>query len=290
MVALITSKTSLSNIIYSPMLLSSVPFGNVFKLYVCLLLIMPALLLVRIGWRAPGLLAAIVAIWVVHYFVLEGLPKAPSPLSHMGGFLIGAGDTFGPSVFHSLAFMAAGMIAADAIFTKQTKAAKPAFLIIVVVSTAIFILEGVNVGLRDLLYGIADITIYRQANSPVYFSYGILVSCALLAAASLSMRVWDTSSDPKKSTVEIIGGATFPYFFIGNVVLLLVPSVLLSGVSLAVAVTVYVILATALTKGWLRYGRTSAVWSAYNSALTIIATKVHQLVKPTQMRVRLAKK
>ncbi|WP_058835974.1 hypothetical protein [Luteimonas abyssi] len=247
-------------------------FATIYKFYFFMLLALPLIVLARVRWGALAPLAA--TLFAVAWgAAIGGLPAAPFPLHHIVGFVTGIGDTFGPSLVHSLMLLSAGMLCgsvfygrADRVRTRRRDAVVLALLLAAAV--AVIAQQVAAVGAHGFAERMVDINAYRRQNHPAYYAYGTLFSLALMGVAT----VW--SKLGRARVFDFVGRHTFAYFLIGNAVILAAPHVPLSGVRLVVAGVACLALAIAGTFLWVRVGRESALWQRLDRRVGRIARRL----------------
>ncbi|OWJ75350.1 hypothetical protein [Haematobacter genomosp. 1] len=213
--------------IRATLLVAPSPYANIFKIYTFLLPI--TLLLVQLRART-GLLGpwvVVAGIWLLDWIVLDHLP-APPVFAHFAGFLFGIGTSWGPSILHSLTLVVMGMTLGAAFFSPSRlteKAEMHAARLWLGMATGLsLLLLGTKLGwfgLHGVLLRIADITQWRGDNDIGYYAYGLLSALGLLF---LARSICIIAPQWVVTPLARIGGATLAYFFIGNALLLILPS------------------------------------------------------------------
>ena len=67
----------------------------------------------------PVLLGLVGVVWLADLVYIDGAAPWPRPFRNLGGVLLGLGDTFGPSVLHSVTFVVFGMTLGGAAFARR---------------------------------------------------------------------------------------------------------------------------------------------------------------------------
>lgn len=247
-----TRPESLGYLISSLGFLKLEGYNIIFALYFFLLLLLAVILPIRERFGFGGLALVVLFLWLVDWALLSRLPNVHPALSTLGDVTVGLGGIWGPSTFHSVTLVIAGMVFGN-LFYRRDSGGTVVWIsaAIVVISVSLIAVEFVRVGAGGFFVGIVDFS-YRAANHPAYFAYGILgslitVGVAYALYAVLHQRIIDV--------VNAIGGKTFSFFFLGNVVLILVPPFAVSRLPEAVAVVVsFIVLSGFLTLAWARIG------------------------------------
>lgn len=251
------------------LLVAPSPYANIFKIYAFLLPV--TLLLVHLRARA-GLLgpwAIVAGIWLLDWMVLDRLP-APPVLAHFSGFLLGIGTSWGPSILHGLTLVVMGMTIGAAFFSPSSppeKAEMRAARLWLGMATGLSLLllaaELGWFGVHGVLLRIADITQWRGDNDIGYYAYGLLSALALLLLAQLICAI-----APRWIVTPLarIGGATLAYFFIGNALLLMLPS--LAWLPFWGKVSFVVIFLASC-------GGATLIWNRLGKAFPVLQTPIH---------------
>lgn len=110
-----TGRTSVTSAVFGALLAGKIPLSDILRYYTILFFLAPLLLFARNRWGLLPLLAASTAFLLLHP-VLVLLPAPPPDFAHyaparLADLLLGLGDAVaGPSVLHSLFFVAVGML------------------------------------------------------------------------------------------------------------------------------------------------------------------------------------
>jgi hypothetical protein len=253
--ALAGGKITASGLAGAVVLVKTVPYSAIFKLYLFLLLLGVGIVAARVRYGMAGLLALLCAVWLADTLVIDGSRPLPPPFRHLAGLLLGWGENHGPSVLHGVTLVVFGMALGAAAFsrTPPSRATWAALGLMLAAATAVLARELWVGGLRHVLVGIADIEAFRSDNAPVYYAYGIWVALALTGFAYL---LHAAAPARLRRLMGRLGSATLPYFFIGNAVLLLSPSLELGGaLASAAAVAAHLLAFGVLTLLWLDWAR-----------------------------------
>ncbi len=224
-------------------------YNVIFALYLLLLGALLLLLPVRHRWGFGGLGAVLAAVWLLDALVVQRLPAPLDALRVLGDLTLGTTQTWGPSAFHSISLVIAGMAFGHVLYTPAPRRDGRALAALVVaVSVALVGAEMARVGVGGFFRGIVSLGAYRAHNAPVYYAYGVLGACALLPLAMLADRL---APGPLRRTMHALGSRTFSYFALGNVLLILIPDYTVPSAGMAVAlVALFLATAAGLTLGW----------------------------------------
>ena len=221
-IALVFEHISAMHLVAAAVLVNTSPYANIFAMYALLLPLTIGLLAIRTRFGLTGVWALVAGIWAVDRLVIEHLPVWPDPLDHTGGMLLGIGDTWGPSILHSVTLVAAGMTISAALYTGRSGREKLGMLALAAVCAAILLVELAELGLRGVLESVVDLSSWRAHNEIAYFAYGLVAALLLLA---LAKGLTIITPAPVREVAAKIGGATLSYFFLGNALLLIAPVV-----------------------------------------------------------------
>lgn len=226
-------------------------YNVIFALYFFLLLLLLAVLPIRRRWGFGGLGVLLAAIWGLDLLVVSRLPPAADALKVLGDITLGTGGTWGPSVFHSLSLVIAGMAIGNALYARdRTPGGRALAAALGGVSVLLIAAEMARVGALDFFRGIVDLSKYRAHNDPVYYAYGVLG-----AAVTIPLAYALDSGAPGRlrRVLHALGGKTFSYFVIGNAVLILIPDYAVRSAGTAVGVIgIYLAGVAAVTLLWPR--------------------------------------
>lgn len=272
------SDATLSETVQRMVLLAPPPLVSIFSLYFFLLLLLSVIVPLRLRSGPWALVAIIAAIQAYTVFLMPNLPSVPAPFSFLGAFFVGLGN-FGPSLLHSLTPVFAGMLFAGGFLAREPSKADRLALAALVAGGLIMLgrvawLEG----LPTLAHNLTDYSIYRPDNAPEFFAWGILFSLLVYISAKLAI---DQKRLALLKRLNFLGGATFAYFLLGNITILAFHVNGVGNLSEPVlTLTAFGVLALSavLTSGWIRFGRTTALWRAFEDRLTsLLAIVVDRL-------------
>lgn len=218
-------KISAEGAFLGALLVGKIPLSDILRYYTILFVIAPALLAMRLRWGLAPLCIASTAILLLHpLFVL--LPAPPHKFAHyvparLADLALGIGDAVtGPSVLHSLFFVAVGMIIGRLLIDDRSK--DPAvrksvdrkFLMLGAALSAgtltTYFLGPEKVSIESVA-GMA----LRNANHPFYFFSGALAATVVIA---LCRSVRHVGSGPLRPTM--LGQRSLFTFSAGNAFLL----------------------------------------------------------------------
>ena len=233
----------------------------IFALYFLLLLALRGVLPLRHRYGFGGLAGLVAAVWAVGALVVARLPLAHDTFKALADVALGRGGAWGPSAFHSLTLLVAGMAFGNVLYTGERSrgdrscgdrslAARALAGAFVAASVLLVGREMALVGVHGFFEGITDLSKYRAHNAPVYYAYGILGAALTIPVAyALDALLPSRLLGP----VHGLGGKTFSYFVLGNVLLILCPPYAATSAGGAVALVAgFLVLSAALTLGWSR--------------------------------------
>lgn len=277
--ALIFGKTSTLNYLGSLFFLRPIPLTNIFAIYAILLPASLALLEIDRTFGRVGLYVFSLTLIILDTAFLSGHPKLPYPFGHLGGFYLGVGEQWGPSILHALLLVVVGTIVSRAVFSEIRSIADRVLVTIIGMSSAIFLLsyEVSQPGYFDVLAAVAEYSDWRAHNHLGYYAFGILATLVMLFISKL---LWQIA--PAVSITQEIGRRTLTYFVIGNALLLISPRIEINGSILSIIIIIFhIFLTITLTLTW-AYGpgrsQVVAYWNRYiERASTQIISKVRRL-------------
>lgn len=236
---------------------------NIFKLYALFLLIMPLLIVPRIKYGVSGLLFLPAIAWLVFLLLLWNAPEAPFPLQHIAGLLFGIGDTWGPSILSGLALVSFGMLMANAFFSHD-RLVGSRLAVVVVFALSILALgwQAAQTSTWDVAVSIADSS-WRDQNDPRYYAFGVVACAALFIFSFLGEKVLPASLT---FIFQKLGSVTLFYFFVGNVLISVMPRFQPSSPALSVATIVaYLGIVGCITFWWATVGKDMPITRRINS-------------------------
>lgn len=266
-------------------LISPAENGNIFKIYIFLLLLIFPLYFIRRRFGSVGLVTFAMCLWALHFLLIDRFSILPYPLHHLGGLLFAIGDEWGPSVLHAVALVVFGMLLQSAIFSVERNWTAVVLVVLTSLGSAMYLLAvGFSEGWQSVATNIADANIWRDNNHLGYYAYGVVASLMILASSYALPRVL-----PLKilKPAVLVGGATLMYFFLANLFISIVPNFAIADAWLSVAVVAaYVIISTIATLLWLRFGRPSSLAATFNSVILTWSLKVVDLILARSIRSR----
>lgn len=222
----VAGNTSISSLVGALSLLGTSAYANIFKLYLFLILAMIPLLALRVNKGTLPLLGMVGLIWIVDALVIEPLDNPFTGygypvryIEHSLDFFLGLGDSWGPSIFHSVSLVIFGMLMANAIVSRS-KVSLLAFAGLTTLSLALTLVEVQTIGWPAYLANIAEISVYRANNHYLYYSYGVVYSVLALVLAWVLYWVL-----PKLVRIGLtyIGSRTFEFFMLINLLIVATP-------------------------------------------------------------------
>lgn len=228
-------------------------YNVIFALYFFLLLLLFALLPIRARGGFGGLGLVLAAIWTADALVVGRLPLAAEPIRTIADITLGTGGTWGPSAFHSVSLVIAGMALGNVLYVRDRARGSGALVAaLVLVSAGLVAVEMSRVGVGGFFSRIVDMATYRAHNAPVYYAYGLLGAGLTVPLAYLIDAI---APPPLRRRIHSLGSKTFSYFVLGNVVLILIPEYAAPSLRAAVAeVGLYLLASAAATLLWARFG------------------------------------
>jgi hypothetical protein len=229
---------------------------SIFQLYLALLPLVPVLLRLRSRVGPWGYFAVVAAVWA-YDLMIEPLPPADGQFKQLVAFT-GIGDRYGPTFIHSLQLVVFGMALGQILTGRAPRLPALVFAISLVVIAAIVLVREIDAtGLAAFAGRAARMSGLRMHNAPAYYALGIV---GFLALAGLAWAVQWIRWRPLVAFVSQVGANSFAFFFIGNVLLLLLdqPSRAWSAdgyPARALIVTAYFLAAFLGLRLWLRADR-----------------------------------
>lgn len=200
--------------------------ANIFAIYFFVLLLTIPVLFMRLRFGVYSLLAVIAAIWLLDVFWVEPAANPfmgrPGPLrlfTHLCDFLTGLGDSWGPSILHSMTLVLFGMSLAHALGSKTLTGALPCS-VAVAAALALVLHEGRTAGWANFARNVANYEGYRAHNHEAYYAFGVLHALALMLFAWALTQVLPPAV---RGVMTYLGSRTFLYFLVANAVLTAVP-------------------------------------------------------------------
>ena len=206
--------------------------GNILRLYTFALLLSPFVVWVRLRWGVWPLFVMLAGLWLVDGLILK--PFDGEDLgwaTHWAGVVFGTGSyQGGPSVWHGLTFVLAGVIAAAGLRGWRERGFR-AFYVYVGLMLLIALAVTANLyrfyGFWGLFKGYTVYFEFRADNHPGYYVIG-LAGCLLVI--SLLSRVVPRDRLPGWKVYPLrFGQMALTSFTLGNVLLNLVPASLIGG-------------------------------------------------------------
>jgi hypothetical protein len=229
-------------------------YNVIFALYFFLLLALFVLLPLRRRWGFRGLAAVVAGVWALDMHVVSHLPRTVETLKALGDMTLGTGGTWGPSAFHALTLVVAGMAFGHVLYAREK--AQSAYLVAATLVLASLLLVGaemVQEGIAGFFRNVVTLGAYRAQNHPAYYAYGVLAAAVTIPLAYL---IDAHVPGAMRRRLHALGSMTFSYFVIGNALLILMPD---HGVRSAGEATglvgLYLVLSAALTLAWARLAR-----------------------------------
>ncbi|MBD8487900.1 hypothetical protein IFO69_03970 [Echinicola sp. CAU 1574] len=248
-VTFLVGKKSISGLMGSALLLKSTSYSNIFVMYFFWLLLCIPILKLRHKLGFWGLLGLVGAIWTIDYFIIAKTVELSSPFNFIGGVLLGIGRDWGPSIFHGITLIVCGMLFADFLLNKvSTPSTKTIIAIIMIGSIVATSITIFNIGFVEYVENIVDPRAYRFKNNILYYLYGLNITCLIIIFSYLSNLL---IKGKLSNNINFLGSSTFSYFVIGNMILIIFPTIQIASVWEALMfVFVFLIATSFLTFVW----------------------------------------
>ena len=249
-------KDNLISFFGSFMLLALVPYSNILATYIFLLVIGIGVIALRLKGGFAVLLGLVGLIWTVDRLYIDATSPWPFPFAQLGGGLLGWGNQLAPSALHGLTLVVAGMALAAAVFSREPSRGAWATVVAMLLAAAGILAEAIwNSGARQVAVGLADFGAYRASNDIIYYAYGLCTATAYLVLAAVLHLVAPSRLRP---LITELGSQTLAYFVVGNAVLLMLPTFLVTnGVGSAIIIAVLLPTFWICTLLWLSWARSS---------------------------------
>ncbi|RYF33563.1 MAG: hypothetical protein EOO38_30090 [Cytophagaceae bacterium] len=178
---LLTGQISLPYYLGTALLLGATPFTDILRYYTILFVLAPAILYARLRWGVLPLLVGSVGLMALHPFFAAipdpDLLVAQEVTMRMVDLLVGIWDgTAGPSVLHSLFFVAVGIAIGTALTSErsaeggETRSNRTLLLLIAFLAVATY--ASTWVGPEEVNWASVSKKTLRNANHPFYFFNG----------------------------------------------------------------------------------------------------------------------
>lgn len=168
-------------------------FGIILRMYAVILALAPALVWLRLRYGIAGLIFLLALIWGIDFAFFdffEGMTRT-RPWAQWTGIFLGAGPSSeGPSVWHGLTFVLAGMWVASGLRHWQETGLRPFYgygsmlLVLTLAGTFYLILEN---GWSTVADNFVEYSAYRRSNHIGYYLIGISSSILLLFLLSVTV-------------------------------------------------------------------------------------------------------
>lgn len=289
---LLTGQISLPYYLGTALLLGATPFTDILRYYTILFVLAPAILYARLRWGVLPLLVGSVGLMALHPFFAAipdpDLPVAQEVTMRMVDLLVGIWDgTAGPSVLHSLFFVAVGITIGTALTSErsaeggETRSNRTLLLLIAFLAVATY--ASTWVGPEEVNWASVSKKTLRNANHPFYFFNGALISTVIITALRGIQKV---RTGPLRATM--LGQRSLFTFSFGNAVLYAVmgPHEMppLSAMMLSAVLLVVIFACSAI------YDRIEPKEAlASGSALRRISAQwLHRVIDPVNDRIRIS--
>ncbi|PKP81198.1 MAG: Long-chain-fatty-acid--CoA ligase [Alphaproteobacteria bacterium HGW-Alphaproteobacteria-18] len=214
------------------------PYGDILKFYTLALAFAPALIFLRNRLRFPALIAASIAIHLLHPVISRIFVAETSPgdayISPVIGFLIGGGEIVsgGPSVLHGMTFVIWGMLIGRAVIVLTQGVATRREILQVIATMGAMLAASAAVLLlfwnlkapAETLQALSNLS-YRNANHPIYFAFGL---ASTLIAVFVCLGLYDGLHVRFGRALIFAGKTSLFTFSFGNALLYLAPVLALS--------------------------------------------------------------
>ncbi|MFS0851620.1 OpgC domain-containing protein [Novosphingobium panipatense] len=224
---LLLGKTSVKSALFGALLLGKIPLTDILRYYAILFFMAPLLLVVRQRWGLYPLLATTTLLLLAHpLFVL--LPAPDPEFAHyaparMADLILGIGDAVtGPSVLHSLFFVALGMLIGRILNEERSgeivaRRAATGRFVVLAAALGLGALATALMGPERVTAQSAAGMVLRNANHPFYFFAG---ACGATSIIALCRLVRHEGSWTQRATIP--GRRSLFAFSAGNAFLICV--------------------------------------------------------------------
>lgn len=215
--------TSVKELAGNLLLVSDALNANIFRTYFYVLFAVMPVIALRLRFGVGSLLVVIAGIWLVDVAALQFLDTpssgALSNFDFLGSFLLGLGNSWGPSIFHGLTAVLFGMILGNFF---SVRSGTSLVYLGSLTGTALTILgfEIFTVGWNGFLAGVADYEAYRGHNSIIYYAYGAVHAIVVMLLARGINRFLP---EAVRRPLTYLGSRTFLFFLFGNLILSAIP-------------------------------------------------------------------
>lgn len=223
--------------LHASVFLMRVSNGTIFQLYVLLLPVTIALLWAQRAWGPSSLAAAIVLVWLADPLLSTVAEVWPARLAELGEILFGHGGHWGPSAFHGISLVAAGMLIGAAFSGRDNlHKLKVELLTLCGITLLALVIVGSYIlqeGAHSFAGSIVHFGLFRSNNEIEYYAYGWIAVLVLLGGTKIV-----SSYVPERYfyLVDRIGAYTLTYFLLGEVFMLIFPSGVISQFPLLVLI------------------------------------------------------
>jgi hypothetical protein len=233
---MIGDHASLKEGAHALLFLDSVMFGNILRLYSVALLLAIPIVWIRCRTGPSSLVIMLVAIWAGDIFLERYAGISLGRFDPLIGILLGTGSTLdGPSVWHGMTFVFAGMLVAASLHNWNESGLKQFYytlFTLTAVSLIVVVYLAADVSLAGVARRFADYS-YRSHNHLGYYAVGLLACAITLFILSQIIPLYGKMPGWTRVPLAFSRSSLLSYS-LGNIVLSLIPTVSSNSVSRAV--------------------------------------------------------
>lgn len=229
--------------------LDNAMFGNILRLYSVVLLLAIPIIWIRCRAGTISLAIMLAVIWAGDLFLERYAGVSLGRFDTMIGIFLGTGSSLdGPSIWHGMTFVFAGMLVAASLHNWNEYGLKRFYstlLALAIVSTIVIASLAADVSLTGVLKRFADYS-YRSQNHIGYYAVGLLTSAITLFILSQIVPLYGNM--PRWTHIPLaFSRSSLLSYSIGNIILSLLPiTTVADSVSRAVLFSILLILVTML--------------------------------------------
>ena len=269
LIAYVQGYSGAQSFIGALLLLSPAYMANLFKIYFFLYPVAFLFLKIKIV-RGSFELLSIVFTCVLFADVLNNNVVLFSQLNHFGGLIFGYSDSWGPSILHSTTLVFYGMCLAELTRTRKLKSSSGCLTLLSTFIALCWTVSGIiQFGLKDFMLGITEYKRFRAHNNALYFCYGIVMFIAFwifywfinILFSKMFSRLFDL--------IVSYGRHTFALFYIGNVLILILPKGKVLSTSMSLDLLLFLITCFAMTAFYVKKVKPARLWNSYISLINV---------------------
>jgi len=246
---MISDNISLSEGTKALLFLNNAMFGNILRLYSVVLLLAIPIIWIRYRTGTVSLAIMLAVIWTGDLFLEQYAGVSLGRFDTMIGIFLGTGSSLdGPSIWHGMTFVFAGMLVAASLHNWNEYGLKRFYytlLALAIVSSIVIASLAADVSLTGVLRRFANYS-YRAHNHIGYYAVGLLTSAITLFILSQIVPLYGNM--PRWTRIPLaFSTSSLLSYSIGNIILSVLPiTTVADSVSRAILFSVLVILVTML--------------------------------------------